>query len=224
MEFCAGQSDGGTSPSFGALKLASEYLTDIDIVVMLRPRGGDFCYVPAELKQMRHDLDMIKSLAFSGVVLGALKHDATVDIPACQCLMQSANGLTVTFHRAFDCVVDPYRSAQQLVELGVNRILSSGQKNCAEQGAGLLLELQQGFPQIEWLVAGGVRPHNIQLLQQQGLNHFHSAAAKSLVSVFDRRYSLAMASQGETEAELLRSQVCQQQVLEMSQALRDAVC
>ncbi|WP_427977492.1 copper homeostasis protein CutC [Agarivorans sp.] len=224
VEFCAGQTEGGTSPSYGALKQASKYLADIDIVVMLRPRGGDFCYDADELEQMQNDLEVIKTLGFSGVVLGVLNHDATVNLSACQRLIDSAEGLAVTFHRAFDCVAEPYLCAEQLAELGIKRILSSGQQNSAEQGAGLLQQLQQDFQQIEWLVAGGVRPHNIGLLKQQGFRHFHSAAAKALTSPFDSRYSLAMASKGDAKNELQRSQVCQQQVLEMSQALRDSAC
>jgi len=224
VEFCAGQNDGGTSPSYGALKQASDYLRDIEIVVMARPRGGDFCYDQHELKQMLHDIDLIKSLGFNGVVLGALNHDASINIAACQQLVAAAEELTVTFHRAFDCVADPYRSALQLAELGIQRILSSGQQNSAEQGASLLQQLQQDSPQLQWLVAGGVRPHNIKALQQQGFKHFHSAAAKPLASLFDSRYSLAMASKGEADSELQRSQVSQQQVWQMSQALRVEPC
>ncbi|WP_411991469.1 copper homeostasis protein CutC [Agarivorans sp. DSG3-1] len=215
VEFCAGQAEGGTTPSYGALLLVKDYLSQIDITVMIRPRGGDFCYSDDEVAQMVADITMVKDLGFNGVVFGALNADASVDELACQQLVNAAKGLSTTFHRAFDCVAEPKKAAKQIDALNITRVLSSGQKNNIEDGLNLLLDMQQCFPTIEWLAAGGLREHNILGLLNSGLRHFHSAASTALPSQFDKRYALAMAAEKDSDKELSRLQVSQQQVKQM---------
>ncbi|WP_432453263.1 MULTISPECIES: copper homeostasis protein CutC [unclassified Agarivorans] len=209
IEFCAGQSDGGTTPSYGALLQVQHYLTQIPIVVMVRPRGGDFCYQPQELMQMESDILLIKELGFHGVVSGALNPDASVDVSACQRLAKAAQGIDFVFHRAFDCVAEPSFAAKCLADIGVTRILSSGQQDKIEQGVELVLALQQQFPQLEWLAAGGVRAHNIGELLERGIQQLHSAAAEDLPSVFATQYAKAMASAKDVSSELTRQTVSQ---------------
>ncbi len=219
IELCAGQRDGGTTPSYGALLQASKHLSKIDIVVMIRPRGGDFCYTRSELQQMVEDIKLVEQLGFKGVVFGALTEQASVDLDACKLLIAAANNLVSTFHRAFDCTANPTIAAKQLSDLGIDRVLSSGQKNHIEQGLTLLLALQQQHQNIEWIVAGGVRAHNLAMLKKQGVKHFHSAASEPLISKFDTRYALAMAADKDPQLELQRAQVSQQEVSAMALAL-----
>jgi copper homeostasis protein len=219
IELCAGQRDGGTTPSYGALLQARQYLPKIDIVVMIRPRGGDFCYTRSELQQMVEDIKLVEQLGFNGVVFGALTQQASVDLDACKPLMAASTHLASTFHRAFDCTANPTIAAKQLSELGISRVLSSGQQNHIEQGLTLLLALQQQHQDIEWIVAGGVRAHNLAMLKNQGIKQFHSAASEPLVSQFDTRYALAMAADKDPQLELQRAQVSQQQVSAMALAL-----
>ncbi|WP_220718049.1 copper homeostasis protein CutC [Agarivorans litoreus] len=219
IELCAGQRDGGTTPSYGALLQARQYLPQIDIVVMIRPRGGDFCYSRNELQQMVEDINLVKQLGFNGVVFGALTHQATVDLDACKRLIGASTNLASTFHRAFDCIANPTNAAKQLSELGINRVLSSGQQNKIEQGVDLILTLQQQYQDIEWIVAGGVRARNLSMLKKQGIKHFHSAASEPLISPFDTRYALAMAADKDPQLELQRAQVSQQEVSSMALAL-----
>lgn len=219
IELCAGQRDGGTTPSYGTLRQARRYLPKIGIVVMIRPRGGDFCYSHSELQQMVEDIKLVKQLGFNGVVFGALTHQATVDLDACKRLIAASTNLASTFHRAFDCTANPTVAATQLSELGINRVLSSGQQNYIEQGLPLLTALQQQHQDIEWIVAGGVRAHNLAMLKKQGIKHFHSAASEPLLSQFDTRYALAMAADKDPQLELQRAQVSQREVSSMALAL-----
>ncbi|UPW20639.1 hypothetical protein M0C34_10445 [Agarivorans sp. TSD2052] len=222
IEFCAGQNDGGVTPSYGALKQAQKYLKQLPIVVMVRPRGGDFCYLPDEIEQMIRDIELIKELGYSGVVTGCLSPDASLDVAANQKLVDACGDTKVTFHRAFDCVAAPIQAAQLIADIGFNRVLSSGQSNNIEGGLPLLLELQDAQPALEWIAAGGVRAHNIQFLVNKGLRFFHSAAAKPLNTLFDTRYSLAMAASKDLAKELSRQTVDTAQVLAMADLLTRA--
>ncbi|MGY5453421.1 copper homeostasis protein CutC [Agarivorans sp. MS3-6] len=222
IEFCAGQNDGGVTPSYGALKQAQKYLKQLPIVVMVRPRGGDFCYLPDEIEQMIRDIELIKELGYSGVVTGCLSPDASLDVAANQKLVDACGDTKVTFHRAFDCVAAPIQAAQLIADIGFNRVLSSGQSNNIEGGLPLLLELQDAQPALEWIAAGGVRAHNIQCLVNKGLRFFHSAAAKPLNTLFDTRYSLAMAASKDLAKELSRQTVDTAQVLAMADLLTRA--
>ncbi|MDR2869689.1 MAG: hypothetical protein LBV04_04490, partial [Deferribacteraceae bacterium] len=172
IELCSARSEGGLTPSYGELKLALQL--NIPVYPILRPRGGDFCYTAYELEVMKADLVMIRSMGFQGVVFGALTADGDVDIAAMEALMGIAKpvgstaGMDVTFHRAFDMSRDPFTSHESLKQLGVARILSSGMQATAVAGLPLLKELNAlGGPII--MAGGGVRPDNIQLFIDAGL-------------------------------------------------------
>ena len=133
VELCAGLSEGGTTPSYGEIALARE-ITGIKLHVIIRPRGGDFHYSCLEVRTMLKDIEMARSLGVDGVVFGALHTTGRVDKSAMQELIAASNGLSKTFHRAFDVCLDPFEALEEIIDLGCDRILTSGQAQTAEAG------------------------------------------------------------------------------------------
>ena len=177
VELCASMPEGGTTPSFGEIKLARK-LIDIRLHVIIRPRGGDFLYTPLELDIMEEDIRMARQAGADGVVFGCLTPEGELDMAAMQRLMKLSEGMSVTFHRAFDYVRNPQEALEQLVELGVDRILTSGQQPTAMQGVGLLAELvTQAAGRIVVMPGCGVNEWNIaELATGTGASEFHFSA------------------------------------------------
>ena len=134
VELCAGIPEGGTTPSYGDIAVARELL-DIELYIIVRPRGGDFLYSDVEHKTMLRDIEMAKKLGVDGVVFGCLNADGTIDMARNKELIDAAKGMGVTFHRAFDMCKDPFESLEQIIELGCDRILTSeiGRASCRER-------------------------------------------------------------------------------------------
>jgi copper homeostasis protein len=145
IELCAGQREGGLTPSYGALRGAREKVA-IPVHPIVRPRGGDFCYSATEFAAIKYDIEQIREMGFPGVVVGALNEEGHIDLPKMREIMAAAQGMAVTFHRAFDMCLNPYIALEQLTELGVSRILTSGQQQTAENGLRLLRELLWRVP------------------------------------------------------------------------------
>lgn len=184
VELCAGIPEGGTTPSYGEIATAREVLTHIKLHVIIRPRGGDFLYSPVEIKTMLKDIEIARRLGADGVVFGCLTADGEIDIPVMQQLMAASKGLSVTFHRAFDVCRNPHKALEQLIELGCDRILTSGQQANAEAGIPLLKELQQEAAGRIILLAGcGVNENNIRrIAEETGIGEFHFSARESIKS------------------------------------------
>lgn len=180
VELCAAMPEGGTTPSYGEISVARK-LIDIRLHVIIRPRGGDFLYSPTELDIMEEDIRMARQAGADGVVFGCLTPDGELDMPAMERLMKVSEGLSVTCHRAFDYVKDPFRSMEQLVGLGVNRILTSGQQPAAIQGADLLQKLvAQADGRIIIMPGCGVNEKNIaELAVRTGASEFHFSAREN---------------------------------------------
>ena len=140
VELCSDLFEGGLSPTLGTLKTAVRY-AHIPVSVMVRPRGGDFCYSDIEYEVMKEDLRLFKENGASSVVFGILKPDGTVDEERTRELIELARPLPVTFHRAFDMTRDPFEALETLISLGVDRILTSGQESTVPEGLDLLEEL-----------------------------------------------------------------------------------
>ncbi|MGD8329476.1 MAG: copper homeostasis protein CutC [Acidobacteriota bacterium] len=140
VELCADLVEGGTTPSIGAIERA---VVDVaaDVMVMIRPRGGDFVYNRRELAIMERDIEAVRGAGAVGVVLGCLTPKGDVDRPATRTLMQETGDLSVTFHRAFDVCRDPHDALESLIDLGVDRVLTSGQQPSAPQGLELIADL-----------------------------------------------------------------------------------
>lgn len=141
VELCAGIPEGGTTPSYGEIKTAKALTSKIDINVIIRPRGGDFLYTEAEVQSMLLDIELCKELKVHGVVFGCLTKDGDIDVPLMRRLIEAAKPLSVTCHRAFDVCRDPFTALEQLIELGCDRILTSGQQSDAVKGIPLIAEL-----------------------------------------------------------------------------------
>jgi copper homeostasis protein len=180
VELCAGISEGGTTPSYGEITTARE-LISIKLHVIIRPRGGDFLYTFAEMKSMERDILVARDAGADGVVFGCLTADGNIDAKATNRLLQAATGLSVTFHRAFDKCIQPREALEQLVELGCNRILTSGQKSTAEAGIPLLKELvEQAGDRIIIMPGCGISEENIaRIATQTGAKEFHFSAREN---------------------------------------------
>lgn len=184
VELCAGIPEGGTTPSYGEISIARNMLTRTRLHVIIRPRGGDFLYSDIEVRAMLKDIEIARQLGVDGVVFGCLTADGEIDLPVMQQLMEASQGLSVTFHRAFDVCRNPQKALEQIIELGCSRILTSGQQPTAEQGIPLLKELQkQAAGRILLLAGCGVNEKNIaRIAQETSIQEFHFSARKSIVS------------------------------------------
>ena len=184
VELCAGIPEGGTTPSYGEIAIAREVLTHTRLHVIIRPRGGDFLYSDIEIRTMLKDIEIARRLGADGVVFGCLTADGEVDLTSMQILMEASKGLSVTFHRAFDVCRNPQKALEEIIELGCNRILTSGQQPTAEQGIGLLKELQGlAAGRITLLAGCGVNENNIaRIAAETGINELHFSARESIQS------------------------------------------
>ena len=184
VELCAGIPEGGTTPSYGDIVAARSLLDHTRLHVIIRPRGGDFLYSPLEQRIMLEDIANARRLGADGVVLGCLTPDGNVDRPLMERLMEAADGLSVTFHRAFDVCRDPFRALEEIISLGCHRILTSGQQSTAEQGIPLLQELQKAAAGRITLLAGcGVNERNIaRIARETGITEFHFSARETIES------------------------------------------
>ncbi len=195
VELCAGIPEGGTTPSYGEMVVARELLK-IKLHVIIRPRGGDFLYSPIEMQSMIKDIELAKKVGVDGVVFGCLTPTGDIDMPKMKELMKASEGLSVTFHRAFDVCKDPKLALEQIIELGCNRILTSGQAGTAEEGISLLAELQEQANGRILLMAGcGVNQNNIATIAKEtGITEFHFSARESIKS--DMEYKNDAVSMG----------------------------
>lgn len=184
VELCAGIPEGGTTPSYGEIKTARRVLTRTRLHVIIRPRGGDFLYTPLELERMTADIDIARELGADGVVFGCLRADGTLDTEANALLMSHTNGMSVTFHRAFDRCANPQEALEELIAQGFDRILTSGQQPTALQGTPLLRQLHaQAAGRITLLAGCGVNEGNIATIAREtGIDEFHFSARVAVKS------------------------------------------
>ena len=174
VELCDNLLEGGTTPSGGAVETARALL-GLKLHVMIRPRGGDFCYSPVELDVMRRDVELAKRLGADGVVAGFLTEDAAVDLERTRAFVELARPLSVTFHRAFDMTREPFRALEDLVALGVDRVLTSGQEASVVEGLDLVAELiRRAGDRIVVMPGGGLRERNIaKVVAATGAREIH---------------------------------------------------
>ena len=162
VELCDNLYEGGTTPSAATIEFARKNI-DIKLNVLIRPRGGDFCYSDLEFAIMKRDIEIAKNLGADGIVFGILLPDGTIDNIRIKELVKLAHPMTVTFHRAFDMVDDPYQSLNDLLITGVNCLLTSGLKNKAIEGLDTIAELvKMSDGKISIMVGRGVNEGNIQ--------------------------------------------------------------
>jgi len=162
IELCENLSVGGTTPSYGTVKKTIEKL-NIPVFVMIRPRGGNFSYSSTEIEIMMEDIKIFKELGVKGIVLGVLTLDNNIDYPLLKTLLEVATGMEVTFHKAIDEVIHLEKEVENLANLGVSRILTSGGANSAIEGEKTLNNMiKLGKNKIKIIVAGGVTYKNLE--------------------------------------------------------------
>ncbi|MBS1667740.1 MAG: copper homeostasis protein CutC [Bacteroidetes bacterium] len=183
VELCADPEGGGTTPSYGLIKRARELL-HIQLYPIIRPRAGDFLFNDEEFEIMQTDVANCKNLGCDGVVIGMLQSDGCIDKKRCAQLVQLAYPLGVTFHRAFDHAAHSFEALEDIISIGCERILSSGQKPTAIEGADLLNELiRQAEDRIVIMPGSGVRANNVvELKEKTGAMEFHTSARTTIKS------------------------------------------
>lgn len=179
VELCAAITCGGVTPSHATIKSITEAALGIDINVLIRPREGGFHYSEEEVDVMCRDIEFCRRMGVHGVVIGALTQDGEIDIEACRRMVEAAGDLSITFHRAFDVCVEPLQALEQIIALGCDRLLTSGQKPSAEQGAEYIAELvSHAAGRIIIMPGAGITPQNIAYIEQKtAATEFHSTAA-----------------------------------------------
>jgi copper homeostasis protein len=180
VELCANLLEGGTTPSRGTIRTARS-IAGIKLHVIIRPRGGDFLYDEDEFASMTADIDTATAEGADGVVIGMLTAEGEVDAPRTRELIARARPLAVTFHRSFYMARDPYKALTALIELGVDRILTSGQEASVLEGLPLFAELiRRAGDKIIIMPGGGITPRNAErIVAEAKPKEMHFAALES---------------------------------------------
>jgi copper homeostasis protein len=180
LELCSALEVGGLTPSVALLQSVLEQAT-VPVMAMIRPRTGGFNYEPDEFRTALSDAEWALSLGAGGIVFGFLTRDAHVDVERCREMIAVAEGRQTVFHRAFDFAAEPFRAAEQLVELGAARVLTSGQRPTALEGAALIRAVaDRTRGNLEVLPGGGIRPENVlEVVKQTGCDQVHVGASRA---------------------------------------------
>ena len=183
VELCDNLIEGGTTPSTGAVQVARRHI-DVGLNVIVRPRGGDFCYSGVEFETMVRDVETAAEGGADGIVIGILKPDGSVDVDRTGALIERIRPLPVSFHRAFDMTADPHRALDDLIALGVDRVLTSGQEISALEGIDLIVELiDRAAGRIVVMPGGGITERNVaKVVAGTGAREIHVAAGSSVSS------------------------------------------
>ena len=189
VELCEALELDGLTPSEAMMESAIGM--GIPVQVLIRVREGDFVYSKDEICKMRNDIRLARKLGAAGVVIGALMPDGSIDEEAIRCMMDEAEGLSVTFHRAFDVCRKPEEALEKIISLGCHRLLTSGQATTAEQGIPMLKKLiEQADGRIIIMPGAGVNPQNAsRILEETGALEIHGSLRRN----------------GHTSAELVRA-------------------
>jgi copper homeostasis protein len=177
VELCSALSLGGLTPSFGTIVEAKARLK-ISIMVMIRPRAGGFCYGEAESAAMERDAIMAIEQGADGLVFGILSSKGEIDVERSRRMKTIAKDKQTVFHRAFDVTPEPFKALDKLIDLGITRVLTSGQQRSVPEGVDLIRELREyAQGRIEVLPGGGIKPHNLrEVLERTGCNQVHLTA------------------------------------------------
>ena len=177
IELCDNPSEGGTTPSFGTIEAVRQNV-NLDVYVMIRPRGGDFHYSNYEFHCMKRDIDQCQKISVDGVVFGILNADGTLDKKRCKELIDRARPIKVTCHRAFDMTRDPFEALEDCIELGFHRILTAGHRATAPEGADLIAELiEKANGRIAIMPGSGVNENTVEeLVRKSKATEIHFSA------------------------------------------------
>ncbi len=178
VELCAGIPEGGTTPSYGEILTARRALKETKLHVIIRNRGGDFIYTGLELERMAVDIDVCRELGADGVVFGCLTEEGDIDKEANAILMRHIGNMSVTFHRAFDRCRNPRLAIEDIISLGFDRVLTSGQQSTADKGTVLLKNINlQSAGRLKIMAGCGVNEDNIAMIARETeITNFHFSA------------------------------------------------
>ncbi len=190
VELCSALSEGGLTPSIGLIKAAVN-IPGIRVHVLIRPRNGDFLYNDTERDIMISDIEAARKAGAHGVVIGALTPDGDINIDTCSSLINAADGMDVTFHRAFDVCRNPEEALETIIKLGCTRILTSGQMPSAIEGTATLRRLNElASGRIILLAgAGGSSGNAKDIIIQTGIRELHASARSTVSSAMRFRNS-----------------------------------
>lgn len=183
IELCSALNIGGLTPSYGLMKQAKE-IEDIEIFVMIRPRSGDFLYNDTEFETMRNDIELVKKMGFHGIVTGILLENGKIDLNRMKELVELAKPLKVVLHRAFDDAQSPEKNIHELIDMGVIRILTSGQRKNALEGAHYIANLQKEYgDKITIMPGAGINGENIEKIHRiVNCSHYHMSGKVNIGS------------------------------------------
>ncbi|HSB92989.1 MAG TPA: copper homeostasis protein CutC [Flavitalea sp.] len=177
VELCDNPVEGGTTPSYGSIRETRDNIK-IHLYPIIRPRAGNYWYDKHEFAIMKRDIELCKELQCEGISVGIQNEDGTIDTERFKRIVEWAYPMGVTCNRVFDAAPDPYKALEEIIELGCERVLTSGQRSGAPLGMALLKELvEQGAGRIIIMPGAGVRANNVlELKQQTGATEFHTSA------------------------------------------------
>lgn len=202
IELCDNPADGGTTPSLGTVEVVRPNVS-LDVYVMIRPRGGDFCYSSYEFHTMKRDIFHFQKAGVDGFVFGILNPDGTLDKKRCKELIDKAKPLRCTCHRAFDMTRDPFEALEDCIEVGFERILTAGQRPKAGEGVDLIRQLiEKAGDRIKIMPGSGVNEQTVkEIVSRTGAREIHFSATSERVSpmVFRNEAIAAMGEQGSSE-------------------------
>ena len=196
IELCSSLAEGGTTPSAGLIEVVRQKIK-IPIHVIIRPRGGDFCYSADEFESMKRDIVTARQLGADGVVFGVLTEDGRVDVARTRCMVEIAKPMKTTFHRAIDMTNDLNQALADVVDAGVDRILTSGGKQNAQDAIAVIAQLiADADGRLAVMVGGGIREENVRrILAQTGAREIHANLGETVPS--SMRYRNEKISLGE---------------------------
>lgn len=223
IELCGELLQGGVTPSHGLIEAVWDQLS-IPLFVLIRPRTGDFLYTSDELDVMERDIRVARSLHVDGIVAGALTTDGEVDVAAMRCIIDAARPMEVTFHRAFDFVRDQDEALEQLLELEVDRVLTSGGAATAVQGAENLARLNlRAGSDLTVMAGGGITPANVaEVIRRSGVREVHLRAAERVPSAMKHRRRESLLSRRQVPADDERVVTRQAIVREVREAMMES--
>ncbi|HUK48573.1 MAG TPA: copper homeostasis protein CutC [Terriglobales bacterium] len=221
IELCSNLLEGGVTPSAGLISTLRSKL-NIDLYVMIRPRGGDFCYSAEEFQTMEQDVLMAKKLGADGIVFGILQENGDVDLERTRCLIQMVRPLKATFHRAFDMSRDLAQALEDVIKAGAHRILTSGGEQKGLQGIPIIAELTRAADtRLAIMAGGGINEANVhRVIEETGVREIHASVRAHLPSPMQHRNEKI--SMGPAKGrEYQRVMVLEEKVTRLLEAARD---
>lgn len=202
IELCSVLGEGGITPSAGFISEAVR-LSRIPIKVLIRPREGNFIYTPEEVDIMTADIRLCRQLGVHGVVIGALRPDGSIDTENCRRLVEAADGLEVSFHRAFDLCADPLKALLQIIDMGCGALLTSGCAHSATEGCDMLTRLLSNSDnRLKIIAAAGITSSNVaDIVKRTGVSEVHASAK---TRIYDATAAASAATMGQNSDEASR--------------------